>query len=124
MPQGEGDDRHGDFNDKVKTVGTHLGRTGQTKVQGYKCLYTNAQSMGNKKEELELLLQTEGYDIVGITETWWDDSHDWNVLVDGYELFKKNRKGRRGGGVALYVRRGLDCQEVMENGADSPVERI
>ncbi|KAK4820817.1 hypothetical protein QYF61_007211 [Mycteria americana] len=39
-----------------------------------KCLYTNAHSMGNKQEELEAIVHQENYDIVAITETWWDDS--------------------------------------------------
>jgi len=42
-------------------------------------------------------------------ETWWDDSHNWSAAVDGYELFKRDRQGRRGNGVALYVRECFDC---------------
>lgn len=30
--------------------------------------------MGNRHEELELCVQLQGYDLVGITETWWDGS--------------------------------------------------
>jgi len=40
-----------------------------------KCVYTNACSMGNKQEELEAIIQQDGYDLVAITETWWDNSH-------------------------------------------------
>ena len=69
-----------------------------------KCMYSNARSMGNKQEELEALVQQEGYDIVAITETWWDDSHDWSAALEGYKLFRRDRQGRRGSGVALYVR--------------------
>ncbi|PKU28576.1 rna-directed dna polymerase from mobile element jockey-like [Limosa lapponica baueri] len=39
-----------------------------------KCLYTNAHSMGNKQEELEAIMLLERYDIVAITEPWWDES--------------------------------------------------
>ena len=48
-----------------------------------KCLYTNAHSMGNKQEELEATVLLESYDLVAITETWWDKSHDWSVPIDG-----------------------------------------
>jgi len=41
-----------------------------------KCVYTNARSMANKQEELEAIIQQDGYDLVAITETWWDSSHD------------------------------------------------
>ncbi|KAK4810586.1 hypothetical protein QYF61_007323 [Mycteria americana] len=79
-----------------------------------KCLYTNARSMGNKQEELEAIVHQENYDMVAITETWWDDSHNWSAAIDGYKLFKRDRQGRRGGGVALYVRECLDSLELND----------
>jgi len=48
-----------------------------------KCIYTTARSMGNKQEELEAIIQQDGYDLVTITETWWDNSHDWHDVMDG-----------------------------------------
>ena len=78
-----------------------------------KCVCTNARSMGNKQEESETTVQQASYDLVAITETWWDCSHDWSAAVDGYKLFRKDRQGRRGGGVALYVRECFDVTELM-----------
>ena len=66
-----------------------------------KCLYTNACSMGNKHKELEATVLLESYDLIALTETWWDESHDWSVAIDGYRLFRRDRQGRSGGGVAL-----------------------
>lgn len=54
----------------------------ELKVQVFRCLCTNAQGLGNKKEELQLLMQKEGYYLEDITETWWYDSHGWNVVAD------------------------------------------
>ncbi|KAK4810710.1 LOW QUALITY PROTEIN: hypothetical protein QYF61_007684, partial [Mycteria americana] len=82
-----------------------------------KCLYTNARSMGNKQEELEAIVHQENYDMVAITETWWDDSHNWSAAMDGYKLFRRDRRGRRGGGVALYIRECLDSLE-LDDGDD------
>ncbi|KAK4823940.1 hypothetical protein QYF61_008326 [Mycteria americana] len=82
-----------------------------------KCLYTNVRSMGNKQEELEAIVHQENYDMVAITETWWDDSHNWSAAMDGYKLFRRDRRGRRGGGVALYVRECLDSLE-LDDGDD------
>ena len=48
-----------------------------------KCIYTNARNMGNKQEELEAIVQQDSYDLVAITETWWDDSHDRSAAMDG-----------------------------------------
>lgn len=49
------------------------------------------------------------YDVVTITETWWDDSHSWSTALDGYKLFRRDRKGRRGGEVALYIKEAFDA---------------
>ena len=46
----------------------------RSKLRG---LYTNARSLANKMGELELLMFEEDLDFVGITETWFDSSHDW-----------------------------------------------
>ena len=32
--------------------------------------------MGKKQEQLEATMLLEIYDLVAITETWWDESHD------------------------------------------------
>jgi len=36
----------------------------------------NARSMGNKQEELEIMVCLENYDQVAIMKMWWDDSHN------------------------------------------------
>lgn len=43
-----------------------------------------------------------------IAETWWDSSHDWNAVLDGYTGLRKDRPARQGSGVALYVRKQLE----------------
>jgi len=55
-----------------------------------KCLYTNAYSMGSK-QELEATMLLKSYDLVAITETWWDGSLDWSTAIDGYRLFSRDR---------------------------------
>jgi len=34
--------------------------------------------------------------------------------MDGYKLFRRDRQGRRGSGVALYVGECFDCIEVYD----------
>ncbi|KAK4815560.1 hypothetical protein QYF61_004077 [Mycteria americana] len=104
----------------VKRLKAHKGCSSMKETQmtaQLKCLYTNARSMGNKQEELEAIVHQENYDMVAITETWWDDSHNWSVAMDGYKLFRRDGQGRRGGGVALYVRECLDSLE-LDDGDD------
>lgn len=48
-------------------------------------------------------------DLIAITETWWYSSHDCNAAMEDYILYRKDRPGRRGGSVALYVREELEC---------------
>ena len=73
-------------------------------------------SMEKRTEE-----ECRGYDLVAITETWWDHSHDWSAAMDGYKLFRKDRHGRRGGGVALCVKECIEVTELMagENRVES-----
>ena len=65
-----------------------------------KCVYTNAHSMSNKQEELEAIVRQAIYDLVAITETWWDHFHDWSAAMDGYKLFRKDRQE---GGVVAWL---------------------
>jgi len=75
--------------------------TATQKEAELRCFCTNAHSMGNKEEELEAIVRSESYDIVTIMETWWNDSHSWSVVIDGYQHLKRDRQGRKGGDVAL-----------------------
>ena len=86
-------------------------------VAQLKHIYTSACSMGNKREELEAIVQQENYDIVAITETWWDDLQNWSAAMDGYKLFRSERQGRRCCGVALCVRECFDSLE-LDDGDD------
>jgi len=56
-----------------------------------KCIYTNARNMGNKQEEPEAIVQQDSYNLVTITETWWDDSHDWSAAMDGCKLLERDK---------------------------------
>ncbi|GAB0182786.1 hypothetical protein GRJ2_000743900 [Grus japonensis] len=89
-----------------------------------KCLYTNAQSIGNKKEELQTCVCLQGCDLIGIRETWWDSSYDWSVGMVGYRLFRKDRQGRRGGGIALYTNDQLECMELRLGMDEEPTESL
>jgi len=50
--------------------------------------------------------------ILLVSETWWNDSYDWSVEMEGYGLLRKDRQGRRGGAVALCVSDQLECMEL------------
>ena len=64
-----------------------------------------AWETNRKSWKMSVLL--ESYNPFALTETWWDESHDWSVAVDSYRLFRSNRRGQRGGGIALYIKKSI-----------------
>ena len=71
-----------------------------------RCLSFNARSIVTKMSDLFYVVDVLRPDIVGITETWADDTvSDAELGIAGFDLYRKDRgNGRRGGGVALYVK--------------------
>ena len=75
----------------------------------------NAQSIRNKMDLFRVMIANEKLDIVGITESWvHEETRDYvgEYEIPGYKLFKKDRLGKEGGGILLYVREFLnpiDC---------------
>ena len=58
------------------------------------------------------------YDIkphmIGITESWANnDITDAELGLEGYAMFRKDRMGRRGGGVLLYIKDTIPAYEVQ-----------
>jgi len=77
-----------------------------------RCLCTNAHSMGNQQEGLEAAVLLESYELLAITETWWDKSCDWSATIDGYSLFRRDSQGRRSRGIAFCIKKWIDCEEL------------
>ena len=75
---------------------------------GYICVCLNARSIVNKKNELNIM---EEYIDPHIT--------DAELGLTGYVMFRKDRIGRRGGGVILYVKESTQAYEIkLEREAD------
>jgi hypothetical protein len=72
-------------------------------------LLANTQSIQNKIDELEAIVVNNSVDIACITESWLnDDVATQLVNLSGYTCYRRDRQdGRRGGGVACYVRNNL-----------------
>ena len=52
--------------------------------------------------------------IIGITESWANnDITDAELGLEGYAMFRKDRMGRRGGGVLLYIKDTIPAYEVQ-----------
>ena len=70
------------------------------------CLF---QSVSHKLsvsfDQLTVDLNSYGISVAVVTETHFSRKHSDSVTgVDGFTVFRRDREGRRGGGVAVYVR--------------------
>ena len=88
--------------------------------KGYRCVCLNARSIVNKKNELNIMVEDIDPHIIGITESWANiDITDAELGLTGYVMFRKDRIGRRGGGVILYVKESIQAYEIkLEREAD------
>ena len=68
--------------------------------------HINVNSLRNKIDEISDVLVNTGLHFLGLTETKLDEFVlDGSLVIEGYQLLKRNRNGR-GGGVGLYYK---DC---------------
>ena len=86
----------------------------------HRCVCLNARSIVNKKNELNIMVEDIDPHIIGITESWANiDITDAELGLTGYVMFRKDRIGRRGGGVILYVKESIQAYEIkLEREAD------
>ena len=57
------------------------------------------------------MLHMKSVDILAITETWLDNSWSDNELViTGYNLFRRDRKASQGGGIIIYTHNSLSAE--------------
>ena len=75
-----------------------------------KCIYTNADQYMNKRNEMNILVEEEQPDIIGITEVKPKQSRykisESEIAIKGYELF--HNLGDEGRGVALLVKEEMN----------------
>lgn len=69
-------------------------------------IYFNSRSVKNKLRDLFFLINSKKPDIVCICETWLNNNINDAELVQGlpYNVFRSDRKNKRGGGVAIIVK--------------------
>ena len=74
----------------------------------------------NKKNELNIMVEDIDPHIIGITESWTNtDITDAELGLRREVMFRRDRIGRRGGGVMLYVKESIQADEIkLESEAD------
>ena len=80
----------------------------------------NVRSIVNKKNELNIMVEDIDPYIIGIPESWVNTDVTYAELgLTGYVMFRRDRIGRRGGGVILYVKESIQAYEIkLEREAD------
>ena len=99
---------------KVQADSGCKGIQGNTSKAELKCVCLNARSIINKKNELDIMVDEIKPHIIGITESWANnDITDAELGLEGYVMFRKDRMGKRGGGVLLYIKETIPAYEVQ-----------
>ncbi|VDL97188.1 unnamed protein product [Schistocephalus solidus] len=85
-----------------------------------KFMYSNAQSMLSKFDEMQIQVCDLSPDVIFLTETWLSYYvDDREFTIPGYQLFRRDREGHQGGGIVTYVKHGLLVSEKTEQFACS-----
>lgn len=81
-----------------------------TILHGPAFLLLNARSILNKLNTFRLYVSHYKPLFIAITESWTPETIPDSVLqVPGYNLFRKDRKNQKGGGILLYVTNCVKC---------------
>ena len=74
----------------------------------------------HKKNELDIMVDEIKPRIIGITESRANnDITDAELGLEGYVMYRKDRMGRRGGGVLIYIKETIPAYEVhLQDEAD------
>ena len=58
--------------------------------------------------ELRERANTGSYSVIGVTEAWTNESiYDAELSIEGYNMYRKDRKGTSGGGLILYIKNSI-----------------
>ena len=74
-----------------------------------KCITLNAQSLVNKMSEFKLIVGDIKPHIISITESWGQEWHSDGIFnLDGYTMYRNDRREIKGGGALLYIRSNIE----------------
>ena len=57
--------------------------------------------MQSKQEEVKIQLQLGNEDLIANAEVRWDDSRNWNTMIEGSKRFRRDRPGKGVGNCPL-----------------------
>ena len=79
-----------------------------SKSNGIKLVHLNARSLKNREHlaQIKELVNDENVDVLAVSESWLKSSTtNAEVEIPGYEIYRLDRKHKKGGGVCIYVQK-------------------
>ena len=78
-------------------------------VRGFRMASLNINQLTTHIDELRILLANNDIDIISINETELNESiRDHEVHIPGYEVIRRDRLNKCGGGICFYVKNSIN----------------
>lgn len=92
-------------------------------------LYTNANALMPKMDELRSIASRDQPTIILICETWLHEQiTDALITIDNYRVFRLDRQDKKGGGICIYIRNKLKNlnihASILEHKVVTPTESL
>ena len=72
-------------------------------------------SLAPKIDEIAYAVQQQNFDVAFFTETWLKESiPDDPLNIEGFQLYRRDRKNQAHGGVCLYVKDSIQCKILQD----------
>ena len=85
----------------------------------------NSQSISKKMDEFRLTFSDSKATVITVSETWATTSvRDSQISLAGYNLLRHDRKGRRGGGLAVYIKNCIKYKVIEKSTEQEKTEYI
>jgi hypothetical protein len=93
--------------------------------KGLKIVHVNIQSLINKVDHINLLLQENNIHVLCITESWLtNDIDDSDIKINGYDICRLDRNnGMSHGGIVCYIKEGISFKQNL-NLLNSDIEAM
>lgn len=92
-------------------------------TESFNFMHLNPGSLRPHLSELQALVNGVNLHVIAVSETWFNSSLNNNLVsIPGFSIIRHDRVGKRGGGVAFYVREGIKYRIIRKSRAKSGSE--
>lgn len=78
----------------------------------------------SNRKELEATVQLEGYNLITIAETWWDELHDCMAAINGYKNCSEGTSKEEGTLASMLKKKWIDSTEQSWKSSNEYVEGL